>query len=187
MDQHLTDEIDRLVRRTKGHQMTREEYTEIAEKLGGKNLLVFGTGYDSDLWRKANGGGRTVFLENLDEWIPEGSTDVIKVAYTTKITDHAELLEKEDALTMGCLPDDILGGVWDVIFVDSPTGYTSDCPGRMQSIFTAMKVANEDTLIYVHDCDRIVEDTYTKHFLEIETQFRKLRRCRLKSKPPAND
>ena len=29
------------------------------------NLLVFGVGYDSDVWTAVNCGGRTAFLENL--------------------------------------------------------------------------------------------------------------------------
>lgn len=175
------EDIDELMIYTKGKQMTHEEYTEIAERLGGKNFLVFGTGYDSDLWRKANEGGKTIFLENLEKWIPKDSTDVIKVDYTTKKPDYLELLENEDALMMKCLPKEVEDENWDIIFVDSPTGYSKHCPGRMQSIFTAMKIANENTLIYVHDCTRRVENKYTTHFLEIEKQFKKLRRCRIKS------
>lgn len=176
----INEKINELMIATKGKQMTREEYQEISSQLGNKNFLVFGTGYDSDLWRLVNRNGKTIFLENLEEWIPKNSEDVVKVDYNTVREDYQGLLLEQEKLEMKCLPESIANEKWDIIFVDSPTGYSKKCPGRMQSIYTASKLANKDTLVYIHDCNRKVEDTYSKHFFEIDKQFTKLRRCKIK-------
>ena len=78
------------------------------------------------------------------------------------------------------LPQQVLDTTWDVIFVDGPPGNKKRSHGRMQSIYTAYKLANKNTEIFVHDCNRPVEDTYTKHFFEIEKQLKKLRHCKRK-------
>jgi len=46
----------------KNGQMQRYEYEHISNFLGDVNFLVFGTGYDSDLWRYSKRFGKTVFL-----------------------------------------------------------------------------------------------------------------------------
>lgn len=148
------------------HQMTAEEYRYIGSFLGNVNFLVFGTGHDTPLWRYANKGGLTVFLENNRKWIKKEDTDVYKVTYTTKRAEQEKLLEEYhngifDNLKM-TLPDVVTNTKWDVIFVDSPVGTNDKKPGRMQSIFTASILANKDTEVFVHDCDRKVEDTYSK-------------------------
>ncbi len=177
-NKQIFEEIDKVLRDTRGHQMSKEQYTHIANQLGNKNFLVFGTGYDSDLWRLANLNGRTLFLENLKEWIPEDATDVILVKYSTKISEYKELLQKPDKLYLK-LPKEVEDICWDVILVDSPTGYTRSCPGRMQSIYTASKLAKDNTLIYVHDCDRKVEGLYTDAYLKVLRQVGNLRECKL--------
>jgi TFIIF-interacting CTD phosphatase-like protein len=124
-----------------------------------------------------------LFLENIGKWIKPEDTDVVKVSYTTKRAWHKELLEeyrqgKVDRLIMN-LPQEVLNTKWDCIFVDSPVGTTDKKPGRMQSIFMASKLANSSTDIFVHDCDRQVEDIYTKEmFSSIEKELTKLRHCK---------
>lgn len=169
--------------RSNGGQMTADEYRYIANFLGSKNFLVFGTGHDTPLWRYANRGGTTVFLENISKWIRAEDTDVIKVSYTTKRNQYMELLEEYHAgnverLKMN-LPIEITNKTWDCIFVDSPIGTTDKKPGRMQSIYTASILANKNTDVFVHDCDRIVEDIYTKEmFSTIIKELTKLRHVR---------
>jgi uncharacterized protein (TIGR01627 family) len=158
--------------------MTSEEYQEITENLGEKNFLVFGTGYDSDLWRNANKKGVTIFLEHDDKWIPKDSNDVIKVKYTTTKPQYKDIIDDEKALTME-LPDIVKNTKWDIIFVDSPTGYSKKCHGRMQSIYAAKLLSDKDTLVYIHDCNRRVENLYSKTFFKIEREFTKLRKCRI--------
>lgn len=165
-------------------QMTTDEYRYIGSFLNSKNFLVFGTGHDTPMWRYANRNGKTLFLENIGKWIKPEDTDVIKVTYTTKRAQYKELLEeyrqgKYDRLVMD-LPRVVLDTQWDCIFVDSPVGTTDKKPGRMQSIYMASVLANSNTEIFVHDCDRTVEDVYTTEMFSIFIkELTKLRHVRL--------
>ena len=168
---------------TKGQQMTKEEYLYISSFLGDKNFLVFGTGYDSDFWRYANRNGETVFLENNKKWITNPN-DTFEVLYTTNIKQADELLLKykkgNSSLLEIKLPQEVLDTSWDCIFVDSPEGWNDNCPGRMQSIYAASKLANENTDIFIHDCDRYVEDLYSSvMFSKLIKELIKLRHYKL--------
>lgn len=178
LDQIISD----LMQKVGSSQMTEDEYRYVAALMGGgKDVLVFGTGHDSRLWRAANEGGRIVFLENDPEWIT--SSDVVQVSYKTRLGDADTLLAEYaagifDGLQM-TLPDEVVGGKWDVIFVDSPTGYAPSTPGRMQSIYAASILAGQDTDVLIHDCDRRVEDLYSRAMFSRKiNQLVKLRHCR---------
>lgn len=178
--QTVNELIDRQMRLTKNKQMTEEEYRYIASYLGSKNTLIFGTGYDSDLWRQANNHGNTIFLEDNDKWISH-ENDVYKVTYKTVLSDAEILLSNykktmNDNLLLLDLPQFVKDTKWDIIVVDAPAGNKLHLPGRMQSIFTAKKLSNKNTNIFVHDCDRKVEDLYTTEFLgKPKKQLTKLR------------
>merc|ERR1712146_853730 len=103
-------------------------------------------------------GGRTVFLEDSNEWLEMTQEQVPNieaylVSYNTKITEWKSLLNKPSLLKME-LPQEIASIKWDVIIVDAPTGYDNKCTGRMKSIFTAAQLAkeNQNTDVFVHDC-----------------------------------
>lgn len=149
---------------TKGKQMTEEEYIYIASLLGNKNVLVFGTGHDSNIWREANNDGLTIFLEDNDKWI-EDSNDVYRVSYISVLTDADKFLEEYklgifDNLKIN-LPDIVKNTNWDVIIVDAPAGNKSHFPGRMQSIYSAKILSKKNSDVLVHDCNRYVENLYT--------------------------
>ena len=178
----LDEIIADLMQKVGSYQMTEDEYRYVASLMsGGKNVLVFGTGHDSNLWRAANEGGRTLFLENDPDWIT--SSDVVQVSYSTRLGDADALLAEYaagifDGLQM-TLPDEVTRSKWDVIFVDSPTGYAPHTPGRMQSIYAASILAHQETDVLVHDCDRRVEDLYSRAMFSRKIdQLVKLRHCR---------
>lgn len=176
--------LDTLMSKVKKGQMDRTEYEYIANLLGGKNFLVFGTGHDSVFWREVNNFGTTVFLEHDPKWVLEKSSDVFLVKYTCNIKNHKTLLEeyKNNIYTNLELkfPEEVYKHNWDVIFVDGPPGNKKNSIGRMQSIYMANKLANMNTQIFVHDCNRPVEDIYTKEFFNIQHELVKLRHCRKK-------
>jgi len=184
MLQHKTyaDYIASVIEKTKGKQMTEEEYRYIASFLDNVNFLVFGTGHDSDLWRFCNRNGRTIFLENNSDWITNYE-DTFLVEYSTVRTQAKKLLRefskgKEDNLKMN-LPKEIHQIDWDVIFVDSPEGHSRNNPGRMQSIYTAKELSKNKTEVFIHDCNRFVEDRYSKAMFNEVVMLTKLRHCRL--------
>ncbi|KAG2613829.1 protein IRREGULAR XYLEM 15-like [Panicum virgatum] len=158
------------------------------------NLLVFGLGGETPLWRALNHGGRTVFLDENQYYVShlEGrhpGLEAYDVAYTTTVREFPDLLDAARAaraaecrpvqnllfsdcrLAINDLPNQLYDVSWDVILVDGPRGYTASSPGRMSAIFTAGVLARtragEDatTDVLVHDYEREVERACSREFL----------------------
>lgn len=163
------DLIQHICRNNK-HQMKPREYKAIAELViacAPANFLVFGLGRDTPLWKMANPGGQTVFLENVQEWIDishanDPSTPVHKVSYTTKRTEWNVIQDDLSKLTMQ-LPAEVTNQKWDIILIDSPGGAFDTDPGRMQSIYSAAQLKPKH--IFLHDCNRPVEKYYFRKFI----------------------
>ncbi|KAL2906255.1 Glucuronoxylan 4-O-methyltransferase 3 [Bienertia sinuspersici] len=104
------------------------------------NFLVFGLGYDSLMWASLNHGGKTVFLEENEDWISEiqQKFPTIKsyhAIYDTKVK-HSDSLMTSAVETEGCtkvvdpresecnlalkkLPKEVYETEWDLIMVDA--------------------------------------------------------------------
>lgn len=166
------DRIEKLVASNPG-QLSLKEYTLIADTIFNRkacHLLVFGVGRDSQLWIDINKEGKTVFLEDNPFWLDYARKKVpnivvFQVCYDTKRKDWSQLLSQPEKLKMD-LPKEIWDTKWDIIFVDAPAGFSDDQPGRMKSIYTASFLAQTNTDVFVHDCDRIVECVYCSHFFQ---------------------
>lgn len=164
-----------LVKRFYGIQLSVEQLTLIATTVKAKKhckLLIFGMGNDSAFWSKLNRNGMTVFIEDSEKWhrriterVP-GLTSIL-VRYNTRITDWEKLLETPSLLEM-TLPDEVETVAWDVILVDAPDGSNERTPGRMKSIVLASRLAANRGTVFVHDCEREVEDAYCNRFLKEE-------------------
>ena len=185
------DEMKKLLIKNNGSQMTEEEYRYISGFVGDKSFLVFGTGNDSDFWRTCNSNGIVRFLENDSRWIDKECDDVYQIEYTRRIGDHLNLLNEFRGGTYENLrisiPKEIRQIEWDAILVDAPNGNSRGSIGRMQSIFMAYELSNESTEIFVHDCQRAVEDLYTREIFDIVKQINTprstiLRHCKRKRK-----
>jgi len=176
------EKLNLLMSNVKNSQMTRDEYSYIAEKLNNKNFLVFGTGHDTEFWRYCNSGGLNIFLEHDPKWIFKKYQDTYLIEYTTCIDQYKTLLNEFNNNNYKNLelsvPSFLYNISWDMIFVDGPPGNKKNSIGRMQSIYTAYKLANKNTDIFIHDCDRVVEDTYTKFMFKILKELVKLRHCK---------
>lgn len=149
--------------------MTSDEYHYIVKVISEKspcNILVFSLGRDSKLWNHLNEGGKTIFLEDNVEWIEKTATPDItylKVGYTIPRVEWKERLEQRDEKLLMVLPDDIKNEKWDIIIVDGPLGgydgtLIGNGPGRLQSIYSAYHLKNDETDVFIHDCDREIED-----------------------------
>lgn len=159
----LINKINNLTRINSG-QMTYREYKYIADLSIDKNMLVFGCGKDSDLWRFVS-SNKVIFIEHNTQWIDKSKNDIICVKYTCKIKDTDELIQQYldnnyDNLFVKSLKNNnnLSNTKWDTILVDSPEGYNNHCHGRVQSIFAAKQLANTNTNIIVHDIDRYLEN-----------------------------
>ncbi|KAF0904549.1 hypothetical protein E2562_035444 [Oryza meyeriana var. granulata] len=158
------------------------------------NLLVFGLGGETPLWRALNHGGRTVFLDENQYYVShlEGrhpGLEAYDVVYTTTVREFPDLLDAARAaraaecrpvqnllysdcrLAINDLPNQLYDVPWDVILVDGPRGYTATSPGRMSAIFTAGVMARTraeqgaETDVLVHDYEREVERACSREFL----------------------
>lgn len=164
--------IDNLIKINKNSQMTKEEYLYICSFLKNVNFLVFGTGNDSDYWRSCNNEGYTLFLEHEKQWIDSTKKDIIHVKYTCKLNQYKKLLYEYKTknytnLTID-IPNELYNIKWNCILVDSPQGWDDKCPGRMQSIFMSSILANKNTNVFIHDCNRDVENIYSKEMFSNE-------------------
>ena len=165
-----------LVERNRG-QGTFDEYRLLRDRIVAAapgNVLIFGVGRDSDLWIRANAGGRTVFLEDVPAWIDVCRAEVPgieieRVSYRTRRFLWTWYLRRpEPRLTMRDLPAWIRDTAWDLILVDAPQGQSWKRPGRMQSIWEAARLAAANPSgadVLVHDCHREVEATCADRFL----------------------
>ena len=164
-----------LVRRLNGIQLTAEQLKAISTTIKDKapcKLLVFGLGNDSVFWHSLNRGGITIFMEDSDDWfhrITKSSKELMAflIKYNTRLTDWKILLESPSLLEMD-LPDQVNEEDWDIILVDAPAGFKDQTPGRMKSIYYSSKLIKKSGDVFVHDCDREVENVYCNRFLKKE-------------------
>ena len=153
--------------------MSVNQYLAVASQLANNapcNFLVFGLGGDAYAWDKINEGGRTVFLEDDEEWISqfEGSgLEIYSVKYNTRAEDHEQIGFDPEKLSME-LPESVTSEQWDVIFVDGPLGHNPPRPykgpGRMKSIYAAYNLIKDDGLCIMDDMGRTIERKYAFHF-----------------------
>ncbi len=154
-------------------QLSQEELKEIirtVKSIARCRMLVFGLGNDSIFWASLNRGGLTIFLEDNREWLEKITKQskrikAFPVIYNTRREDWRMLLESPFLLNMS-LPDDVEKEEWDVILVDGPEGWKDHHPGRMKSIYLSSRLIKDSGHIFVHDCDREVEDAYCSRFLK---------------------
>jgi hypothetical protein len=146
------------------------------------SLLVFGCGNDSVFWERVNQGGTTVFLEDDPGWAEQvrsqlKESQVFSVEYGTTLGQWESLLHTPDLLALD-LPQQISSRHFDVIVVDGPAGHERhveltgrDAPGRMKSIYTASTLVAPGGFVFVHDCDRDIEQRYATEHLGAERLF----------------
>lgn len=135
------------------------------------HLLVFGLGWDTLLWLDVNKNGRTVFLEDNQDWFEKitqraPNAEAYLIDYPHNITEWKTVLDKPRELKLK-LPDEVTRVSWDVIVVDAPAGYrmVEEQAGRMSSIYMASKLIKKGGDVFVHDCTRELERAYTARCL----------------------
>jgi glucuronoxylan 4-O-methyltransferase len=148
-------------------------------------LLVFGLGNDSMFWSMLNRYGKTIFLEDHAKWFNRvtylnPSINAFLIEYNTVLIEWHELLNHPKYLRMD-FPENIMKESWDIILVDGPVGWNNAAPGRMKSIFAAGNLRTTSTDVFVHDCNRKIEQVYSDRYLgenNLVRQVGKLRQYR---------
>lgn len=135
-----------------------------------KKMLVFGLGYDSELWYKIT-NKNTYFIENKKEYIDLNknidSNNIVYHKYDNiKVKTSLNLTEKQ--INNFEIPKKILDlAPFDIILIDGPNGFNDDCPGRLLPIYWSKKyLSKEGTIIYIDDVNRHLEKKCTnKYFI----------------------
>jgi len=174
-----------LTRWAAGIQLQPAELRAIVGAIHRKRpcrLLVFGLGRDSLLWARVNHGGTTVFIEDDATWLHEVLREyrglkAFMVDYLTRRDEWRELLDSPERLAMR-LPDEVEHHTWDVVLVDAPAGFNDSNPGRMKSIALSLRLAGSAADVFVHDCDRPLEQAYCDRFLKRENLIEEVGRLR---------
>lgn len=153
--------------------MSFEQYWNIAsiiEKSKGCNILIFGLGYDSILWKKINSNGKNVYIEDDVEWIRKfenKNLDIRMVEYSTLIEQDHDINPDNIKLILK-IDNDIKKTKWDIIIVDAPLGHQPprkwSGPGRMSSLYMTKKLKNKKTIVIVDDYNRKVENKFCEYY-----------------------
>lgn len=132
------------------------------------NLLVFGVGNDSLLWKDINSKGKTVFLETSAEWMAtvkewDQSLDCrLLECYDLTVKKS---LESNVDLSAYDMPSVFSEAEWDVILIDAPPGYKDSDPRRALAIYWSSKASSSSTHIFVDDYERPLESMYADKFI----------------------
>lgn len=134
-------------------------------------ILVFGLGYDSELWFKEC--NNTIFVEHDKKYIELNSNipskNVVFFAYENinvykSITNYAD----ENFAKSFDIPTEIMTHApYDIIIIDGPPGYAMDKPGRLLPLYWSMRhLSKPQTIIYVDDYKRRLENMVVNHYFK---------------------
>ena len=158
-------------------QTDKQIINDIANEVYGKNkkMLVFGLGYDSNLWYNLT-NRNTFFVEDNKKYIEKNkdiSDDKIIQYDYEGITVRNSFNMTDEQIQSFIIPDKIIKNApYDIIYIDGPTGYTQDKPGRLLPIFwSKTMLSKEDSIVYIDDSNRYLEreciNIYFKDFKKI--------------------
>lgn len=129
----------------------------------GCRLLVFGLGYDSQMWNACC--DHVTFVEDVPEYISLNSsitTDrVVSCTYSTTVVSSWKMSNQE--LLSQDPPQKLAErGPFDIVLIDGPQGWGPRCPGRMIPACWTRKLIKDGGLIYVDDAARPLESYIVK-------------------------
>jgi hypothetical protein len=153
-------------------QTSKQVVHDIANNSINKKMLVFGLGYDSELWYNLL-KGEAYFIEDnqhyidLNKHIP--NKNIIKYQYKNiNVKKSFNLTDQE--IDTYVIPENILDlGPFDIIYIDGPTGSTKNSPGRLIPFFWSRKfLSKSGTIIYIDDSARLLESYCIHKFFSQE-------------------
>ena len=143
------------------------------------NLLVWGLGYDSIMWKNMACRGRTVFLETDDAWMHRIKRSAGVEAYllhhdkefAQSVAKYKSLLGDDRSLHVWLdlssqLPRNVTNQRWDVVIVDGPRAYSESTEGRHRALYTTRGLVRNGGVVFVDDCERDHERYFMTQFLK---------------------
>jgi hypothetical protein len=164
--------------------LSRRKIERIAAGLGDANFLVFGCGMDTTMWIEKNTNGTSLFLEDLDAWMPSGLDQAVKIEYRLKSTDYRRIYDDhvsrgDNSMLENPIKERLRRTEWHQILVDGPQGWVAkDTHGRMESLYLASQLCGPGTLVFVDDFEREIESLYGGHFFEVLEMVENMAVCR---------
>ena len=151
-------------------QLDSKVIRDILVNCENKKMLVFGLGYDSELWYNAT-NKNTFFIENNKKYIDLNkninSDNIIFYSYSN-ITVKSSFKLTDNQIENYSIPQQLLDNApYDIILIDGPNGFDDNCPGRLLPIFWSSKYfSKKTTVIYIDDATRPLEKKcINKYFL----------------------
>lgn len=124
--------------------MTENQYQHIARAIHiGRpcSVLVFGAGYDFQLWHHC-AEGNVGCVEDNPDYFPPTPCEPVSFKYESKVGEWRDVPR----------PPQPIDKPWDFVIVDGPNGQSNSSPGRQFPIAWAACLARK--AIFVHDYDR---------------------------------
>jgi hypothetical protein len=157
-------------------QTSKEICQEIYNNSIDKKMLVFGLGYDSQLWYNAT-NFNTFFVEDDLTWINMNTEidneNIIHYQYNSINVKNSYDLSDEFISTFKPPKKLLDEGPFDVIFIDGPRGYSNELPGRLLPIYWSKEfLSKSGTVVYIDDANRKLENyCINKYFSENKKEF----------------
>ena len=132
-----------------------------------KKMLVFGLGYDSELWYSLT-NKNTYFIEDNKSYIDLNKNinndNIIPYEYKG-ISVKTTFKLTQEQIDNFIVPKKLLElAPFDIILIDGPTGFNKNCPGRFLPIYWSKKFLSHDkTIIYIDDAKRYLEKKCINH------------------------
>lgn len=133
-----------------------------------KKMLVFGVGFDSELWYHA-AKYNILFVENNLQYIELARKQNLPISVypyeNISVKNSFQLTDKQ----LDEFPLPLLDPPYDIILIDGPEGYAEEKPGRLLPIYWSWKyLSKKSTKIYVDDANRPLEMSAVKRFFHQE-------------------
>lgn len=132
---------------------------EVYEK--NKKMLVFGLGYDSNIWYNLT-NKNTFFVENNEEYIQKNkdinTSNIIRYNYKG-ITVKTSFNMTDTQISSFIIPEELIKNApYDIIYIDGPNGHLENKPGRLLPIFWSItSLSKPGSIVYIDDCKRPLE------------------------------
>ena len=134
-----------------------------------KKVLIFGLGYDSNLYYFANNKKNIWFVETNDEYIKLckeiDKKCVIKHDFSN-ITVKSSMTLSDEQIEKYPIPYILLKNApYDIILVDAPVGSSDNAPGRLLPMYwTKECLSHSGTIVYADDTERKLENYCIKKY-----------------------
>lgn len=160
---------------SKDIQISKKVIEDVFSNFTSKTkCLVFGLGHDSKMWY--NGNKNTYFVEDKDKYINLNKenipiSNIIKYKYKN-INVKKSFNMADNDIKKYIIPEKLKNiGLFDIIIIDGPEGYSRRKPGRLIPYYWASILSNKGTIIYADDCSRKLENYCINKFFKDKEKF----------------